>query len=701
MKLFFQKIKDRFSSLWSKVPQKHRDRLRRMKDWFGSHPAATVAASAFTVAFFNEILSRRSLTAALAFLITKPVSFLSNAAIVLVFLSFALLFKRKRYMIWFFSLFWLGMGITNFVVRCFRATPFSSMDFTLVKSVFPILPRYLTWPGLIAVAVGLLLLFAFLAVLFFRAKRTPVRWKQAIFTFLSSVGIATLLIGSGYIFGIFPHHFSNLAYAYNDHGFTFCFSVSLLDRGIDKPDDYDNDKISEILSDLESTAAPDDTAEETYETEETDSSGTVPPQQEAKAPNVIFVQLESFYDPKYLKGFTFSEDPTPVFSSLREEYQSGLLTVPSIGAGTANTEFEVLAGMSLQWFGAGEYPYETILQKKTCETLCYNLKNHGYKAHAVHNYKGNFYDRSGVFSHLGFDTFTSLEYMNGVEYNDAGWAKDAVLLRYIKESLLSSEESDLVYCITVQGHGKYPTKINEDAPEPNIDIEAIPEGLNEVAFTYYVNQLHETDAFIGALLSTIKSLGEESYVVLFGDHLPNIGIGEELLPDGMTLYDTEYVIWHSEGETAPDKDLKSYQLSAALMSRLDCHDGVLTKLHQTWADKEDYLIYLEMIQYDVLYGQNFCYGGENPFLPTDLKMGILDITVTDVTVSGKNTYVIGTNFTPASRVYVNGFLRNAQFVDETTLLLEGFAAETGDVIRVAQVSDAIFQLSSTEDFVCP
>ena len=40
-------------------------------------------------------------------------------------------------------------------------------------------------------------------------------------------------------------------------------------RGIDKSDDYDNDKISEILSDLESTAAPDDTAEETYETEET------------------------------------------------------------------------------------------------------------------------------------------------------------------------------------------------------------------------------------------------------------------------------------------------------------------------------------------------------------------------------------------------------------------------------------------------
>ncbi len=666
---------------------------RRIAAWFGAHPAVMVALLALGVGFLNEILSRRSLSAALLFAVTKPLSFLCNAAIVLCFLAFTLLFKRRNYLIWVVSLLWLSMGITNFVVGFFRATPFSAMDLTLVKSVFPILPRYLTWPGLILLLLALSALIGYLIHLFIRAKRVPVQKTYAVTTLLCSLALSAILIASGYLSGIFPRHFSHLATAYREHGFTFSFSVILLDRGIDEPEDYDDDKIHEILSDLATTEAD----PPLVSGNDTDLSD--PPSEDEPTPNVIFVQLESFFDPKLLSGFTFTEDPTPVFTELRETCQSGILTVPSIGAGTVNTEFEVLAGMSLQWFGAGEYPYETILQRKTCESVAYNLKERGYSAHAVHNYKGNFYDRNDVFSHLGFDTFTSLEYMNNVVYNPSGWAEDDVLLRYVEACLTETEGADLVYCITVQGHGKYPTEAEADAPVPHVGINALPEGANANAFTYYVNQLHETDAFIGALISSIRALGEETYVVLFGDHLPNIGIQEDWLPEGMTLYDTEYLIWHSEGEAKADRDLMAFQLSAEVMSRLDYHEGVLTKLHQTWADKKDYLIYLEMLQYDILYGQSFCYGGESPFKPTDLKMGIFDIQITDISTGGENTYIKGKHFTPFSRVYVNGFARTAEFLDENTLMLTGFLAEREDVFRVAQIADGLFQLSTTEDFI--
>lgn len=660
-----------------------------------------VAVLAIAVGFLNEWLSRRSLLEALLFAFTKPLFFLCNAAIVLIFLAFALLFKRRNYLMWLMSLLWLSMGITNFVVQCFRLTPFSVMDFTLVKSVFPILPRYLTWPGLLLLGTALLALIGYLLFRFRRAKRIPVRKTYAVITFLSSLVIAALLIGGGYLSGRIPKHFSNLATAYNDHGFTFSFSVILLDRGIDEPENYDDDKINEILSDILNTDPPQNSSPSDSESnpESPESEGSTTPRPLQDTPNVILVQLESYYDPKHLAGFTFTEDPTPVFTELRQNFQSGILTVPSIGAGTANTEFEVITGMSLQWFGAGEYPYETILQKKTCESIGYNLKNHGYTAHAIHNYKGNFYDRSGVFSRLGFDTFTSLEYMNNVVYNQAGWAEDMVLIRYVEESLTATEGSDFIYCITVQGHGKYPTEWEEHAPKPHIGIQNLPEGANEAAFSYYVNQLHETDAFIGALISAVKAMEEETYIVFFGDHLPNIGIEESWLPDGMTLYDTEYVIWHSEGQTGEDKNLMAYQLSAEVMSHLRFNDGVITKLHQTWADKDDYLVYLEMLQYDTLYGQNFCYGGENPFLPTNLKMGILDISITDITTVGENTYIRGENFTPYSRVYVNGFSRSVDFVNENTLMLSNYLAERNDVIRVAQVADGIFQLSTTEDYI--
>lgn len=46
-----------------------------------------------------------------------------------------------------------------------------------------------------------------------------------------------------------------------------------------------------------------------------------------------------------------------------KEYSSGYYKVPSVGAGTANTEFESITGMSLHYFGPGEYPYKSILKE--------------------------------------------------------------------------------------------------------------------------------------------------------------------------------------------------------------------------------------------------------------------------------------------------------------------------------------------------
>ena len=94
-----------------------------------------------------------------------------------------------------------------------------------------------------------------------------------------------------------------------------------------------------------------------------------------------------------------------------KEYSSGYYKVPSVGAGTANTEFESITGMSLHYFGPGEYPYKSILKETTCESAPYVLKNLGYTAHAVHNNEANFYGRRSIFPNLGFDTFTSAEYM--------------------------------------------------------------------------------------------------------------------------------------------------------------------------------------------------------------------------------------------------------------------------------------------------
>ena len=112
------------------------------------------------------------------------------------------------------------------------------------------------------------------------------------------------------------------------------------------------------------------------------SATTVPPDAQ---PNIVCVLLESFADPSDVNFLNMSEDPIPNFHNLEANYSSGYLTVPVVGAGTANTEFEVLTGMSMQYFGTGEYPYKTILKQSDCESIASALSKIGYGTHVVHN----------------------------------------------------------------------------------------------------------------------------------------------------------------------------------------------------------------------------------------------------------------------------------------------------------------------------
>ena len=153
------------------------------------------------------------------------------------------------------------------------------------------------------------------------------------------------------------------AFAYEDYGYPYCLATTIFNTGISCPIDYSEGEIKRI--------------------EKTEKN--LPETQEEKKPNILFLQLESFFDPTLVKYLNISEDPIPTFRKLMEDYSSGYYKVPSVGAGTANTEFESITGMSMHYFGPGEYPYKSILRETTCESAPYVLKNLGYSTHAVHN----------------------------------------------------------------------------------------------------------------------------------------------------------------------------------------------------------------------------------------------------------------------------------------------------------------------------
>ena len=678
--------------------------------------------------FIIELCSRRSLGDTFIYIFGSPLVFLYNSLIILSTLSIVLLFKRRTFFFTLISTVWIGFGITNGIILSNRVTPFTATDLTLADLGLGIISKYLSKTVTNLIACFLIAVVIGIVVLFFKGPKYKgkLNYKKNILVVSSVWAFLFLSTKVALGFNVIASYFGNIAFAYEDYGFPYCFSNTLLNTGIDKPKDYSEEKIASISNLITSNNTSNESSSNDILLASTE--GGLNNKINTDKPNIVMVQLESFFDPTLVKYLQFSEDPVPNFRKLMENYSSGYLTVPSVGAGTANTEFEVLSGMSLQFFGPGEYPYKTILQESTAESINYDLKELGYSTHAIHNNKGTFYGRNFVFSQLGFDTFTSLEYMNVEEYNPKDWAKDFYLTDEILKSLNSTEGSDFVYTISVQAHGDYPKeKILEN---PKIEVSGLPDEETTNAFTYYVNQLHEVDQFVGQLVEALSNRNEKTVLVLFGDHLPTLGFSDEDLINN-SIFQTEYVVWSNFDMPKNNQDLTAYQLTSSVLNSLDIDNGVLTKFHNQFKNTSEYLDDLKLLQYDMLYGEKYIYGGINPFIASDLKMGTYDISITDVyeetttteevetlanietsedpetieeidELEGKNNLVVkGDNFNKFSKIYINGKYTKTIFIDSNTLMVNDITLEPNSSIVVTQRTTGGGKLSSTNEFIYP
>ena len=633
-----------------------------------------------------EMLSRRSVWEGVQFLALHPVHFLCNILVVLLTLLLALLVKRRVFMLSLVSTIWLGLAIANFILLGYRTTPLAAIDFYILKPVFSILKIYLTPVQMILIVLAFAAVITGIVFIFIKAPKHQALYRGALVS-IAMTSLATFgLIHFSIQADATSTSFANLANAYRNYGFAYCFAASLLDTGIDKPEDYSVETMASLAENIE-----EETKEDVSPDAQKDSAIFADSQQE---PNIVMVQLESFIDPNRLDGFTYSENPVPFFTWLKERYTSGYLSVPSIGGGTANTEFEVLTGMSLDYFGPGEYPYKTILQQSTCESIAYNLKELGFGTHVIHNNTGTFYDRHLVFPNLGFDTFTSLEYMNHVEKNPLGWAKDTVLTTEILQTLFSTEQRDFIYAISVQPHGKYPSVPLGDEQPITVSSTVLSED-ELIPFSYYVNQVYEEDAFLRSLVQTLETCGEPTILVLYGDHLPSISAAEDNMAKG-DLLQTEYVIWDNIGLEEQDLDLKAYQLSASILKKLGIQSGFLNSFHQSFAETPRYQEYLELLEYDMLYGEKAVYGGSDGYRPTDMQMGIKPIALEQYRMRGSTLYVFGSEFTPYSRICINGDPADTVFISSGAIKADDLSLEEEDQITVAQVGEDGIFLSETD-----
>ena len=619
--------------------------------------------------FLIEMISRRSFSAAWTYMTTKPLVFAYNAALIFTTSLIVYLFRRRCFWRVLISILWLLLGIINGVILSNRVTPFTGPDLHLLTDGMAVLNKYLPAWGVVLALILLGLFALLLLILLIKAPKYKRKVKFRYDLLLVVVG-AALFAGATQLAlekRVLSNYFGNIAFAYEDYGYPYCLAVTIFDTGISCPRDYSEQEITRI--------------------EKTEDN--LPATNEDSKPNIIFVQLESFFDPTLVEYLNISEDPIPNFRKLIKEYTSGYYKVPAVGAGTANTEFESITGMSLHYFGPGEYPYKSILKETTCESAPYVLKNLGYSTHAVHNNEANFYGRRSIFPNLGFDTFTSAEYMSEEEdKNPLGWTKDEVLTDEIIKCLDSTEESDYIYTISTQGHGAYPEEQLIDDPE--ITVSGAETEAQNNQWEYYCNEIHEMDNFVKELTDALADYPEDVILVMYGDHLPTMGLTVEDLKNKY-LFQTQYVMWDNFGLEKKDENLAAYQMAAEVMDRAGIHEGTIFRYHQARRNTRNYQVDMETLQYDVLYGKKYSYDGGSPFQRTKMRMGLYDVTLDSMeeisTVD--HTYRIkGTNFTPSSQVKLNGEWYDTVYVNPTTLMISGTEINDFDRVSVVQRSNS-------------
>lgn len=606
-----------------------------------------------------EILNCGSVVQGFTYVFRRPLAFFSAFFIVYTSYILTLFIPRRLGAFLLVCGIWLGLSIANCVLLTFRENPLSVVDFKILISVIGIINVYLSPIQIILIIALIAAAIALAALAMIRFPSYKPKFKTLIPASLLSVGMAAIFVFASR--QAYSHDMSelNLPKAYEKYGFVYCFAVNTADRGIARPEEYSPRSIRDILNFIQRDSRKGEHEEK---------------------PNIIMVQLESFFDVSEIRGLETSKDATPFFRELKEKYPSGYLEVPVCGAGTVNTEFEILSGMSLSSFGFGEYPYESILKENSCESSAYTLGQDGYTCHAVHNHTGTFYDRYKVMKNLGFDTFTPVEYMSDVERNELGWARDKILTSEIIGALDSTEGADFVYAVSVQPHGKY---VREDGEWGDITVSGEFEESILNGFEYYVNQLYETDRFAGELTAAISEREEDTVIVFFGDHLPSLSLKEEDV-ESESLYKTEYVIWSSFDMGLDDCDMEAYRLSSYVMGALGVGNGVISDFHNKMYGKENYRELLDELSYDLIFGEKYAYGGKFPYEIPEMRFGWHDITCKSAYIKGNILYVNGDGFTESSVVYVDGKPKETIYIDSTLIVCTN--VKEAEKIEVAQTA---------------
>ncbi|MGI5935957.1 MAG: hypothetical protein ACOX7I_04015 [Oscillospiraceae bacterium] len=222
-------------------------KVKKCLDWLDRRPVLQLIVVSNILNLIIEMLSRKSAAEGIKYLFKAPLVFEYNALIILLTLSMSLLISKKNFALLCISAVWLGLGTANCILLNYRITPIAATDFQVLRSVWEIIGDYLEIWQIVLICMCLLVFVSAVILIGNKSPKRKVQYAKA----LATVTVSALALVLSTAFSLkadaISTSFGNLADAYQEYGFAYCFSSSVIDRGIDRPEQYSEEKIRKIL----------------------------------------------------------------------------------------------------------------------------------------------------------------------------------------------------------------------------------------------------------------------------------------------------------------------------------------------------------------------------------------------------------------------------------------------------------------------
>ena len=517
----------------------------------------------------------------------------------------------------------LIFGLANYFVLEFRGEPISFADFFSLGTAAEVAGGYqysLNLDTVYAIIFAIAYISCLLALP--SVKGLKLRYR------ILPLGILAVLV-TGYVHLFFTTDFMkehgyklgkfNLVSSYMNNGLPLSLSLSASYYVVRAPQGYSASQIEELAK-----AYPSDEAQSASDSEE--------------APNIIVIMDEAFADLYEDGDFSTSEDYMPFFHSLTENTVKGNLYVSVLGGSTANTEFEFLTGVSMDFMPHQSIPYNSYINSEL-PSFTQTLKEQDYGGLiAFHPFKAAGWKRDTVYPNLGFDTFISIEDMEDPQYERCFVSDqcdmETIIKQYEEYCESGSDEPFYLFNVTIQNHSGY-------TPEDGGTIESVititDEKQQNVSAEGYINLIKKSDDALQELVEYFQSVDEPTLIVYFGDHQPGLpkkfwkalfgkSPSDFNLEESVRRYQVPYLIWANYDIEEKEVDMSANYLGAYVMDLAGnaltgyekyllelreeipvissvCYigdDGVLHKASEE-SQYSDKLLEYEQIQYNLMF----------------------------------------------------------------------------------------------------